>query len=148
MQRVGDWETIVKPDLINIVNHYRNEGVTEFAIFGFCWGGKVSTLASIELSKEFKASALIHPSSVTTEEAFNVTIPMYLMPTQSENDMVCWSSNHAVEYSDIVFILSCHSTRYSNLSLQTIVDTDDSTIWYMVSLALVETSAILSFRKE
>lgn len=88
LARVGDWDTVVKPDLINIVDHYQNAGVTEFAIFGFCWGGKVSTLASIELADRFKASGLVHPSGVLNEEAADVKIPMYLMPTQNEPDMV------------------------------------------------------------
>jgi len=88
IDRVGDWNSIVKPDLINVVQHYQSEGVEEFAIFGFCWGGKVATLASIELSEFFKASALVHPSSVTNDEALDVQIPMYLMPTQNEPDML------------------------------------------------------------
>ncbi len=91
LQRVGDWDTIVKQDLINTVDYYEKEGVKEFAIFGFCWGGKVSTLASIQLSDKFKASGLVHPSSVTNEEAKDVKIPMYLMPTSGEGDMV-WRS--------------------------------------------------------
>jgi dienelactone hydrolase len=88
LQRVGDWETIVKPDLINLVEAYKDRGVNEFAIFGMCWGGKVATLAATELKNEFKAAGLVHPSSVTNEEANGVQIPMYLMPTASEPDMV------------------------------------------------------------
>lgn len=88
LQRVGNWDSIVKPDLINIVSHYGSDGVVEFAIFGMCWGGKVATLAATHLGDKFKASGLVHPSQVTNEEAVNVTIPMYLMPTQGEPDMV------------------------------------------------------------
>lgn len=86
--RVTDWNRVVKPDLINLVNHYRSRGVEEFAIFGFCFGGKVSTLAAIELSDLFKASGLVHPSSVTDDEAYQVKIPMYLMPSMNEFNMV------------------------------------------------------------
>lgn len=92
LQRVGDWDLIVKPDLISIVDHYQRQGVREFAIFGFCWGGKVATLTAIHLSDRFKASGLVHPSSVTNDEAVDVNIPMYLMPTRSEPDMVSLSS--------------------------------------------------------
>jgi len=88
LQRVGDWETIVKPDLINIVEAYRDKGIHEFAIFGMCWGGKVATLAATELKNYFEASAIVHPASVTNEEADGVEIPMYLMPTQNEPDML------------------------------------------------------------
>jgi len=84
---VGNWDSVVKPDLINLIRHYQNEGVEHFAIFGFCWGGKVATLAAIELSEYFKASGLIHPSLVENSEAVDVKIPMYLMPSQDEPDM-------------------------------------------------------------
>lgn len=79
------------PDLINIVRHYQSQGVEEFAIFGMCWGGKVATLASIHLSDMFKASGLVHPSSVQDDEAVQINIPMYLMPANNDPDMVTLS---------------------------------------------------------
>lgn len=88
MDRVGDWDLIIKPDLINLVRHYQSRGIEEFAIFGMCWGGKIATLAAIELSEYFKASGLVHPSSVTDDEANEVQIPMYLMPANNDPDMV------------------------------------------------------------
>lgn len=88
MDRVGDWNTVIKPDLINLVHHYQSEGVEEFAIFGMCFGGRIATLAAIELSEYFKASGLVHPSSVTDDQAENVLIPMYLMPASNDPDMV------------------------------------------------------------
>lgn len=91
MARVGNWDGIIKPDLINIVNYYRNRGVEEFAIFGMCFGGGISTLAAIELSDLFKASALVHPASVSTEQAAEVKIPMFLMPASNDVDLVCKS---------------------------------------------------------
>ncbi len=87
----GDWDTVIKPDLLNVLQHYQSEGVEDFAIFGFCWGGKQATNAAIELSEYFKASGLVHPSSVTNAEAADVKIPMFLMPSQGEPDMVCLS---------------------------------------------------------
>jgi len=87
MDRVGDWNGIIKPDLINIVQYYKSRDVEEFAIFGMCWGGKIATLAAIELSEYFKASGLVHPSSVTDDEAEDVKIPMYLMPASNDPDM-------------------------------------------------------------
>ncbi len=88
LQRVGDWDSIIRPDLINIVRHYRNQGVQEFAIFGMCWGGGIGTLAAIELPDYFNASAIVHPSFVTNEQAQSVRMPMYLMPSRDEPDMV------------------------------------------------------------
>jgi len=65
LQRVGDWNNVVRPDLINIVQYYRNLGVEEFAIFGMCWGGQIAALSAIELFNEFRASATVHPSGMT-----------------------------------------------------------------------------------
>lgn len=88
VERVTDWNRIVKPDLINLVQHYRSKGIEEFGILGFCWGGKVAELAAIEMKELFKASAIIHPSSIADEEAEEVKIPMYLMPAQNDLEMV------------------------------------------------------------
>ncbi|XP_037047402.1 uncharacterized AIM2 family protein C30D10.14-like [Bradysia coprophila] len=88
IQRVGDWETIVKPDLINTVRYYQSQGVQEFAIFGMCWGGRTGTDAAMELSDYFKASAIVHPSLVSNDEAYSVRMPMYLMPSRDQPDML------------------------------------------------------------
>lgn len=88
LQRVGDWNSIIRPDLINIVRYYQSQGVEEFGIFGMCWGGQIGALSAIELSDYFKASAIVHPSFVTNDQAPTVRIPMYLMPSRDEPDMV------------------------------------------------------------
>ncbi|KAJ6638609.1 putative AIM2 family protein C30D10.14 [Pseudolycoriella hygida] len=88
LQRVGDWDSIVRPDLLSILEYYKTKGVMEFGIFGFCWGGKVATLTATHLSEEFKAAGIVHPSAVTNEEAVGVNIPMYLMPTRNDLDMM------------------------------------------------------------
>jgi len=88
LQRVGDWDSIVRPDLVNIVQHYQSLGVEEFAIFGMCWGGQIAALSAIELFSEFRASASIHPSFVTNDQAPLVRMPMYLMPSRDEPDML------------------------------------------------------------
>lgn len=74
--------------MINIVRHYQSQGVQEFAIFGMCWGGQIGALSAIELNDYFSASAIVHPSFVTSDQAPSVRIPMYLMPSHDEPDMV------------------------------------------------------------
>lgn len=76
------------PDLINAVRYYRSQGVQEFAIFGMCWGGQIGTLAAIELSDYFKASGIVHPSNVSNNQAPLVRMPMYLLPSRDQPDMV------------------------------------------------------------
>ncbi len=88
LQRFADWDTVVKPDLINIVRYYQSQGVEEFAMFGMCWGGRIGTSAAIELSDYFKAIGIVHPSNVNNSEASSVRIPMYLLPSSAQPDMV------------------------------------------------------------
>lgn len=100
LQRVGDWDTIIKPDLINLVEHYRSEGVEEFAIFGMCWGGQIGALSAIQLSDYFSASAIVHPSFVTNDQAALVRIPMYLIPSRDEPDMIPFFQVLRINFSD------------------------------------------------
>lgn len=53
-----------------------------------CWGGEISTLSAIELSDYFKAGAMVHPAFITNDQAYSVRMPMYLMPTGDQMDMV------------------------------------------------------------
>lgn len=88
LQRVGNWNSTIKPDLINVVRYYQSQGVQEFAMFGMCFGGQVGTYAAIELSDYLKAIAVVHPRSFSNEQAPLVKIPMYLMPSRDQPDMV------------------------------------------------------------
>jgi len=72
----------------NILDYYeRFHGITEVGIFGFCWGGKVSTLASTDFPL-IKVAGLVHPSSVTEEMIEAADTPMYLFPCLDDPDMV------------------------------------------------------------
>lgn len=85
---MADWDSIIRPDLINIVHYFQSLGVEEFAIFGMCWGGQIATLSAIELSDYFKAGGLVHPAFISNDEAYYVRIPLYLIPTGDGFDMV------------------------------------------------------------
>ncbi|CAL8122783.1 unnamed protein product [Orchesella dallaii] len=84
----GSWDNIVKYDIMNVINSFQSrENITEVGIFGMCWGGKVAVLASTEVA-EIKVAGLVHPSSVNNSEADGVKVPMYLLPTANEPDMI------------------------------------------------------------
>jgi len=100
LQRVADWESIIRPDLINIVHHYQALGVEEFAIYGMCWGGSVAALSAIELYNYFNASALVHPSLVTNDQAHYVRSPMYLMPSGDDPDMLPFYQTLQINFGD------------------------------------------------
>lgn len=134
LQNVGNWNSTIKPDLINVVRHYQSQGVQEFALFGMCFGGQVGTYAAIELSDYLKATAVVHPRSFSNEQAPLVKIPMYLMPSRDQPDMVTYSHQ---KYFLILFLFeifnySCHSTKCFVVILVTIVATEDSKICLMV----------------
>jgi len=85
--RVGDWESIIRPDIINVLRFYQSQGVQHFAILGLCWGGRIATLSASELHDEFIASAFVHPLQVTNAMAPAVRLPMFLMASQDEPDL-------------------------------------------------------------
>ncbi|XP_037040525.1 uncharacterized protein LOC119077418 [Bradysia coprophila] len=100
LQRVGNWDTIVRPDLINVVRYYQSQGVQEFAIFGMCWGGRIGTSAAIELSDYFKAIGIVHPSNVNNNEAPLVRVPMYLLPSSAQPDMLPFYQVLRINFGD------------------------------------------------
>jgi len=87
-ERVANWDTIVQDDVRNILSYYQlSHGIGDVGIFGFCWGGKISTLAASQMP-QIKAAGLVHPSTVTNEMANDVQAPMYLFPCLDDPDMV------------------------------------------------------------
>jgi len=101
----------VKTDVINVINHYKtNENISEFGIFGFCWGGKISTRAAIEVP-DIKAAVLIHPSSVTNEEAEEVNAPIYLLPSRGEGNMLPFYMVLQEKYGS-----NCGHRRYDDMN--------------------------------
>lgn len=88
LENNGSWDGIVKWDLYNVIDTFRaRENVTEVGIFGFCFGGMVSTRAATEID-EIRAAGLVHPSMIETSDAGSVRSPMYLLPAHDDIDMV------------------------------------------------------------
>ena len=94
MQEILDWITVagswpdkIKPDVINVIEHYKKQGITSVGIFGFCWGGKISVQAGADLN-EIKGAGLVHGSFISLEDAEAVKCPVLLLPSQNEPDMV------------------------------------------------------------
>jgi len=88
MLKAGSWEDVVKPDVLSLLTHYKKQGVTSFGMFGFCFGGKMSVLAAQHLSEEIKVAGSIHPAMIETDEANNVKIPILLIPSKDEPDLI------------------------------------------------------------
>lgn len=100
-QNVANWDTIVQYDVREIIRFYKDkENTTQFGIFGFCWGGKISTLAASQMP-EIKVAGLVHPSSVTLDMMDDVHAPMYLFPCLDDPDMVEFTTQFAqIDYTN------------------------------------------------
>lgn len=84
----GNWNKNVKTDVQNVIQHYkRTEEITSIGIFGFCWGGRITLDAALEID-EIKAGGLVHPSLIKDDEAERVRRPLILLPSKNEADMV------------------------------------------------------------
>ncbi|OAX81741.1 hypothetical protein ACJ72_03911 [Emergomyces africanus] len=55
-----------------------------WAILGYCWGGKIATLASMQ-DTLFKAAVQCHPAMLDAKDAPNVTIPMIVLASMDED---------------------------------------------------------------
>jgi dienelactone hydrolase len=91
----------VKSDVERIIQHYKAKGIKQFGIFGFCWGARVSVDASIELSEDIRASVIIHPSLIETDDADKIKCPTLALPTKDDADFVSTNDQY---YASIYFI--------------------------------------------
>ncbi|ODQ54562.1 dienelactone hydrolase [Saitoella complicata NRRL Y-17804] len=81
-------------------------------VYGFCWGGKLSVLASGS-STPFKAAAMIHPAMVDPADARALTIPICALPSKDED------KNTMQEFENVVkekkFGGDCVFKRYDTM---------------------------------
>lgn len=62
------------------------DGFSKWGIVGYCWGGKVTTLATGEDSNggKFNAGAEVHPAMVDPEDAKKIKIPFCCLASKDE----------------------------------------------------------------
>ncbi|KAK0282259.1 hypothetical protein LTR35_000666 [Friedmanniomyces endolithicus] len=72
--------------------------IKEWAIVGFCWGGKIVNLVSQE-GTLFKAAAACHPAMVDAKDAPGITIPYAMFPSKDESkeDVEAWEKGLKVK---------------------------------------------------
>ena len=97
----GNWDTTVKDDVLNIIEHYKaEEGITSVGIFGFCWGGKISVLVGTQIPG-IRAAGLVHPSGVLIEEADHIKCPVIVCPSKDEHNFVIPPESELLEFLEI-----------------------------------------------
>ncbi|PSK34418.1 hypothetical protein B9Z65_8744 [Elsinoe australis] len=75
-----------------------NSSIKQWAIVGFCWGGKIVNL-SAQKDSHFKAAAAVHPAMVDANDAPGVSIPYIMLPSKGEdkNDVEKWQQGVKVK---------------------------------------------------
>ncbi|KAI0878039.1 alpha/beta-hydrolase [Hypoxylon argillaceum] len=59
--------------------------IKEWAILGFCWGGKVVSLTTASPENPFKAGIEAHPAMVDPKDAESIKIPLALLASKDED---------------------------------------------------------------
>lgn len=72
------------PGVVSEGNKLSSGSGFDWSILGYCWGGKIATLASGQENKIFKAAAQCHPAMLDANDAKNVGIPMAVLASKDE----------------------------------------------------------------
>ena len=82
----GSWDG-AKKAFTNVINYYKANGITNFAIYGHCWGGWAGVRAAGQVN-DIKAVGVVHAYGVTEEDVQNLAAPGYFLPCSDDPDMV------------------------------------------------------------
>ncbi|KAF9887278.1 hypothetical protein FE257_010406 [Aspergillus nanangensis] len=73
------------PGVVSDASKLAATGQFDWSILGYCWGGKIASLASGADNKTFKAAIQCHPAMLSPDDAKAVTIPMALLASKDED---------------------------------------------------------------
>lgn len=59
--------------------------IKEWAVIGYCWGGKVISLVAALPENPFKAGISVHPAMVDPKDAAGIKIPLALLASKDED---------------------------------------------------------------
>ncbi|KAJ2980077.1 hypothetical protein NUW58_g7041 [Xylaria curta] len=59
--------------------------IKEWAVLGYCWGGKVVSLVTALPENPFKAGVSVHPAMVDPKDAEHIKVPLALLASKDEN---------------------------------------------------------------
>jgi len=85
IEKVGNWDTIVKPDVYDKILPYikSKPNSKKIGAVGFCWGGK-QVLRTCNSSDQLSAGIGVHASALLPEDAENVQCPIMLLPGSND----------------------------------------------------------------
>jgi len=63
----------------------KSEGVKKLGAHGYCWGGKVVTLAALKEGSPLDAISSVHPAMLSVQDAKALSIPLGLFASKDES---------------------------------------------------------------
>jgi dienelactone hydrolase len=68
-------------ELKSVASSLKSEGYTQISLYGFCWGGKVATVAAGEKDL-FKSVAIVHPAMLDVKDVDGIEVPFGFYPSK------------------------------------------------------------------
>ena len=68
-------------ELKSVASSLKSEGYTHISLYGFCWGGKVATVAAGEKDL-FKSVAIVHPAMLDVKDVDGIEVPFGFYPSK------------------------------------------------------------------
>ncbi|KAL4973316.1 hypothetical protein BDW66DRAFT_162181 [Aspergillus desertorum] len=110
------------PGVVAEANSYAPSGgaFESWSILGYCWGGKITVLASGAENKTFKAAVQCHPAMLDPNDAKGVNIPMALLASKDEkpDDVSQFGANLKVDHYVETFPTQIHGWMAARSQLE------------------------------
>ena len=68
-------------ELKSVASTLKSEGYTHISLYGFCWGGKVATVAAGEKDL-FESVAIVHPAMLDVKDVDGIEVPFGFYPSK------------------------------------------------------------------
>jgi dienelactone hydrolase len=68
-------------ELKSVASTLKSERYTHISLYGFCWGGKVATVAAGEKDL-FKSVAIVHPAMLDVKDVDGIEVPFGFYPSK------------------------------------------------------------------
>jgi len=85
--RATSWNESVRADMALVLQEYKRQGVSDFGVFGFCFGGKIVAHALDTYSDDIKLGAQFHPAGADIYDATRIKRPVVLLPGANDPSM-------------------------------------------------------------
>ncbi|KAB8227862.1 hypothetical protein BDV23DRAFT_159852 [Aspergillus alliaceus] len=110
------------PDVVAEANKLAPAGgkFDSWSILGYCWGGKITALATGKENQIFKAAVQCHPAMLDPNDAKGVTVPMAVLASKDEKpeDVRDFGANLKMEHYVETFASQIHGWMAARSDLE------------------------------